>query len=132
MYRTLVVLFVSAMAACGGTQPPPPAQPVTTPPPVEAPAAPEPEHVYYEVYWDDIHVLTVYRGAGVLRSEEPSNPGDRFSGMCGFMTASSHYFEKETEMRALVDAADNLEEFLQSLTPEDGYDVEEAWHEEGY
>jgi len=121
------------LTACGGSTPvveQQPVQQVVEPEPVPEP--PTAEHIYYQVYWDDIHVLTIYRGSGVLRSEESNNPSDVFSGSCAYMTASSHYFEKERDLAALVAEADSLDAFFALLEREGDYLVEEAYLEEGY
>lgn len=127
------VVFCALLTACGGSAPvveERPTQPVVEPDPIpEPPAA---EHIYYQVYWDDIHVLTIYRGSGVLRSEESNNPNDVFTGSCDYMTASSHYFEKERDLAALVSEADSIEVFFELLEREGNYLVEEGYLEEGY
>lgn len=133
----LVFLPMCVFAACGGGQPVPPPNPapVVIPEPEPAPALPEApaiEYVYYQVFWQDIHVLTVYRGGGALRSEESNNPDDQFSGPCDYMTAISHYFEHEAALQPLVDEADSLDAFFELLGQDSNYAIDEDYLEEGY
>ncbi len=130
-----LALAVTSSVACGSSEPQvvdtPPAAPVEAPAEVEPPAV-EDEHTYYQVFWQEIHVLTIYRGRGSLRSEEAGHSSDVFSGSCSYMSAISHYFEHEAEVRQLIDQADSLEGFFAILDGDPDYDVREAELEGGY
>ena len=133
----LVFASIGVFQACGGSQPTPPPDPVSVaiPEPEPEPALPEApaiEHVFYQVFWLDIHVLTVYRGGGTLRSEDPSHPGDVFSGDCDYMTAISHYFEHEEALLPVIEQADSVEAFFELLLQDSDYAIDEDYLEEGY
>lgn len=89
------------------------------------------QHVYYLVYWQDIHVLTAYRGRGSLRSEDPDDPASRLDGTCDYMSAVSHYIEQEVHLWPLIQQADDMDEFLQLLRQE-GYEIETERMSNGY
>jgi hypothetical protein len=132
---TCLLVVGLVLGGCGGgaeqareTSAPPPPAPVVE----EAPAPPELEHVYYQVFWEQIHVLTVYRGGGRLRSEEPNHPDAVLGGSCSYMSAASHYFEHEPELAALIAQADDLDGFFALLAQDPAYEVREAYLEEGY
>ena len=134
---TTLLLASLTVQACGGSQPAPDPDPVSIvvpepEPELELPEAPAIEHVFYQVFWQDIHVLTVYRGRGTLRSEDSSHPADVFSGDCDYMTAISHYFEHEQDLRPLVDEADSVEAFFELLGQDPNYGIDEDYLEEGY
>lgn len=141
MTRHIAYLFAGALvaltlSACGGAQPADlPAEPAAPPTPIAAPepepVVQEPEHVYYQAYWRDIHVLTIYRGAGTLRSEDPTDRVAAFDGRSDYMTAISHYVEREEELAEYAARATSLDEFLQILRDE-GYEIVEDYLEEGY
>ena len=136
-YLLFGALAALILSACGGAQPADepvaPTEPAAEPTPVEppAPVVQAPEHVYYQVYWRDIHVLTIYRGAGTLRSEDPTDPVAAFEGRSDYMTAISHYVEREEELAEYAARATSLDEFLQILRDE-GYEIVETYLEEGY
>ena len=132
-----VLASISVFQACGGSQSTPPPDPVSVAipepePEPELPEAPPIEHVFYQVFWQDIHVLTVYRGGGTLRSEDSSHPADVFSGECAYMTAISHYFEHEAALRPFIDEADSVDGFFELLGQDSNYGIDEDYLEEGY
>jgi hypothetical protein len=119
----LVALF---LIACGGA-----GTPATVPEAVVAVQAdPEPEPpfeplIYYQVFWDDIHVLTAYPGGGTLRSEEPGASQAALTGQCEYMSAISHYVEQEQVVMGLIQRATTLDEFLQIITDEPSFEYRE-------
>jgi hypothetical protein len=130
----LVLLVAAGAAACGGSQEPAEARPEPTPATTQVEPTrppPEAEHVYYQVFWRELHVMTIYATGGPLRSEEPENPDEVFSGRSPFMSVVSHYYEQEPVMRRLIDRAQSLEDFLSILAEED-YEIREEVFEDGY
>ncbi|MCA9562285.1 MAG: hypothetical protein KC561_02290 [Myxococcales bacterium] len=131
MRRLLLLLAFCSLtaAACGGTQPTPTPTPgdSQSEAPIQREMAPV---LQYEVYWDDIHVLTLYGTAGPLRSEESGHPDDVFSGRSSYVTASSHYFEREPQMIRIIEAASSMDELLVSLANA-GYECELSEPHEG-
>mgnify|MGYP005694676219 CR=1 FL=1 len=128
--------FMITATGCGApqTQSSSPAlrDPVSVPETSLDTAAVVDEHVYYQLFWLDIHVLTIYRGSGSLRSEDRNHPADVFSGDCSYMSAISHYFEHEATLRALIDRADSLENFFEVLETAGDYEVREEQLDAGY
>lgn len=105
------------LSACGGTQSASeePA-PVSTPPVVERPA--EREQVdtrLWYVFWDGIHVLTVYPRPGLVRSEEPQSSFPPFGGQSPYFSVISHYFEQEDLFGPVIAEATSLEDLLARL-----------------
>jgi hypothetical protein len=68
----------------------------------------------YAVYRDDVLVLTVRPGPGRLVSTAPRAPGESFV-THPFVSATAHEASTEAALRALLDAAADLDDFLGAL-----------------
>lgn len=121
--RSVVFALSAFLLACGGAQDAAPA-PEPAPVAVEAPAPePEPERaalaeadasVLYHVFWDGIHVMTVYPYAGLLRSEESSSAAP-YNERNPHFSVMSHYYEREGMWVPAMNGATSLEDFLDRL-----------------
>jgi hypothetical protein len=137
MALSLGLAAALASAACGGGQTPA-AEPSPGPPALEAEPAPPPRpareqrHVYYQVFWREIHVLTVYAEPGPLRSADRRHPEGVLTGRSSYMSAASHWLEHEEAFVALIAQADSLEAFLDLLRANSDYRIQEQFLEEGY
>jgi hypothetical protein len=139
-WRWISVSFALWLGCGGGGQSsrssepaPTPAPAQTTAQPTPAPApAPEPQHTYYQLFWREIHIATIYIGPGPLRSEEPNNPAVVMGGHCAYMSVISHYFEHEAQLYQLIQQADSLDAFFALLAQDPNYRLEQAYLEEGY
>jgi hypothetical protein len=128
------VVLVSVAAGCGGSQ-----SPASTPEParavapvvepvVAAPsraATPEaPEYVFH-IYWDGIHVLTVYPVPGLVRSEERSGQSPPYGEYNEYFSIISHYYEREDLWVEPIEAATSVENLLDRLRAIELVEVDE-------
>lgn len=131
-----VMALGGLLAACGGAQ----EAPMPEPEPVAAPTAPpaaEPERaalanvdtsLIYHVFWDGIHVMTVYPYAGLIRSEEASS-APPYNERNPHFSVMSHYYEREDMWVAAIDGATGVEDFLDRLRAVELVDVFEVENE---
>lgn len=132
-----ILIFSLFLIHCGGSQPDVETQPVVVEPVVEVepPSLETPEEdidtVYYVVYWNGLHVLSIYQGGGPIRSEYPDDPSCGFGGRSEFMSILSHYCEHEADVLPFLDEAETLEDFLR-LLEENEHEIIEYEFEEGY
>jgi len=137
MWKWCAALAVSTLAGCGGAQETTsvaerPAAAVAapaprpSPAPAAAPAVPSRDHLVWYVYWDGIHCLTVYPRAGLIRSEEAANANPTFRSRNEHFSIVSHYYEREDDWAAVIEAATSLDDFLARVASVDLVIVEEA------
>lgn len=123
---TLLTTTLATVSACGGSQvvdEAPAAAPVVerAPQPVEQVDA----RLWY-VYWDGIHVLTVYPRAGVVRSEEPQNQFPPFGGSNAHFSIISHYYEQEDLFGPVISEATSLDDLLRRLVEVELVEIEQT------
>ncbi len=134
-YGSMVVAAL-LLVACGGASSAPDepvaAPPVVEQPVVEAPAAPTrpemPEYMFH-VYWDGIHVLTVYPVAGVIRSEERGNNVPPYGEHHEEFSLISHYYERENMWAPMIEAASDVDDLLRRLGDVDLVEIDEVLNE---
>ncbi len=117
-------MFVGIMAAavafgaCGGGQTVEPAPAVVAPAPPPPPPQEEIDVRVWFVFWDGIHVFTVYPRGGLIRSEEPGNSVPPFGEQSPHFSIISHYWEKESDFARVISEADSVERLLELLVRE--------------
>ncbi|TVQ95573.1 MAG: hypothetical protein EA398_17490 [Deltaproteobacteria bacterium] len=109
-------LAIGGLSACGGGSPPPaevaPApEPVRQTPPPSAPA--EVDTRMWHVFWDGIHIATVYPEGGQLRSRRPAEQarppwGERSPAF----SVISLYSQTEDRLAALIRQAADADELV--------------------
>lgn len=135
-FRSLMIAPVAALLlACGGGSSAPDEAPAEVAPPQasvvveEAPERPEmPEYIYH-VYWDGIHVMTVYPVAGVIRSEERDNNVPPYGDRNDAFSLISHYYERESMWAPIIQSATDADDLLRRLSDVDLVEIDEVLNE---
>ena len=134
--RVAALVAVAMLCACGGSQDTESteaneaattAPEETTPEPV---AEQEPEEdprqdLLWYVFWDGIHVMTVYPMPGPIRSEEPENANAVFSSDNDNFSLISHYYEQEDFFADTIAAATSLDDLLERLAAIELVEIQE-------
>ncbi|MFT4705750.1 MAG: hypothetical protein ACI81R_003462 [Bradymonadia bacterium] len=115
----LTAILGLSLSACGGSQTPidPPPTPVVTeqPPARVAPVVPAGPTLNHHVYWDGIHVMTVYEVPGIVRSEVRGDATPPYGERNAHFSLISHYFESEGRWSMAIENATSVDDLLVRL-----------------
>lgn len=112
----MLVLGLVFVAGCGGAQtveqaaPPPPA-----PAPSVQPARVEVDARTWYVFWEGIHVMTVYANPGLIRSEEAGMSGPPWGERSAHFSILSHYVEQEDLFGPSIAQATSVDDLIARL-----------------